>query len=115
MPNPTPRDSRAREPGKRRALSSEQYSRLAGDLRQHRRADRGRDPRAADQLAELRRARGIALDPFLDRRFRILVATARQELDPQLLEVAGQAGAQQPLPLVGGNEAPDLALRPIEP
>ena len=76
---------------------------------------RARDPRAADQLAELCDARGIALDPALDRRVGILVAAAREEIDPQLLEVAGQAGGQQPLPLVGGNEARDLLLRPVEP
>ena len=40
---------------------------------------------------------------------------AGQELDPQLLEIAREAGGEQSLPLVGRDEARDLLLRPIEP
>ena len=51
---------------------------------------------------------------LVDRTVRIVTAAPRQELDAQLLEIARQAGGQQPLPLVGGDEARDLLLRPVE-
>ena len=60
------------------------------------------------------RCAGSALDPIVDRPVGIVAAAARQEIDAQLLEIAREAGGQQPLPLVGGNEARDLLLRPVE-
>jgi len=72
-------------------------------------------PRAGDELTELLDPRPLLLDPFLDARIEHRAAAARQELDPELLEIARQAGGQQPLPLVGRDEAGDLLLRPVEP
>ena len=45
----------------------------------------------------------VALDPALDRLDRVGAARRDEELEPQLLEIAREAGGQQPLPLVGGR------------
>ena len=95
-------------------LTPEQNSSLARDLREHRRADMAFASRARDQLAELLDARPLPLDPVVDRAVELGAAAARQEIDPKLFEVAREAGGQQPLPLIGGNEARDLLLRPVE-
>ena len=54
------------------------------------------------------------LDPSIDALVEITAAAAGQEFDPQLLEIACEAGGEQPLPLVARHEAVDLLLRPIE-
>ena len=68
----------------------------------------------ADELAELGDAVTMLADPPFDAVVDVPAAAAAEELDAQLLEVAGKAGSQQPLPLVRRNEASELLLRPIE-
>ena len=67
-----------------------------------------------DQLTELVDAGALLLNPFVDRLGWVLVANPRQELDPKLLEIARQARGEESLPLIGGNEAGDLLLCPVE-
>ena len=98
-----------------RISAAEEDARLSGDLREHRRADMAlRCGRGATSSRNWSiRSPCFATHsstPSID----VLAAAPRQELDPQLLEIAREAGGQQPLPLVGGNEASDLLLRPIE-
>src|SRR6476659_7076846 len=96
-----------------RTSAAEQDPRLSGDLGEHRRADMSFGAGTSDQLPELVDPRAMRFDPVLDAGVGLAPA-ARQELDPKLLEIAREPGRQQPLPLVGGNEAGDLLLRPVE-
>src|SRR6476661_8921829 len=98
-----------------RILAGQQNSRLPRDLREHRRADMAFGAGARDEQSELVDPVLMPGDPFVDLRVELRSAQARQELDAQLLEVAGEAGGEQPLPLVRGHEARDLLLRPVEP
>ena len=66
-------------------------------------------------MAELLDARRLIGDPRLDRRGGIAAAALIDEIEPQLLEIARQAGGQQPFPLVGGLEMLGGIVRPIEP
>src|SRR6476660_8516923 len=97
-----------------RILAAEKDPRLPRDLREHRRADMSLDTRALNELAELVDPSSLLVDPFLYSRINIFAAAAREELDPQLLEVAGKPGGQQAFPLIGGDETRDLLLRPVE-
>src|SRR4029079_13547898 len=94
--------------------ASEQNSRLAGDLSEHRRAHMTFAPGARDQLPELVDAGLLAIDPIVHRRIELGTAAPRQEVDPKLLEIARQACGQQSFPLIGWNEAGNLLLRPVE-
>src|SRR5260221_11785908 len=107
-------DNPAREPGLQFASAAEQVPRLAGDLRQHRCADIALAARAPDKLTELVDAVAVAGNPLFDSAIDVATAAPAEELDAQLLEIAREAGRKQPLPLVGGNEAGDLLLRPVE-
>src|SRR5690349_14477528 len=71
--------------------------------------------RAADQPAELVDARLVLDHPMLDSGVDRLAAAAAEEVDAELLEIAGEARGQKPLPLIAGDKAGDLLLRPIEP
>ena len=55
-----------------------------------------------------------AVDPDIDRRERVVALAALEEIEPQLLEIAGEAGGEQPLPLVARLEAVGRVLRPVE-
>ena len=70
-------------------LAGEQDSRLTGDLREHRRADRSLGAGAGEQIAELGDAGSLAFNPLVDRDIGLLGPPPRQEVDAQLLEVAG--------------------------
>src|SRR5437763_4852933 len=108
-------DSPDREPGLQRASAAEQNPRLARDLREHRRADMAFAACATDELSELGNGRAMVGDPLLDAAIDVAAPAAAEEFNSQLLEVAREPGGEQPLPLVGGDEAGDLLLRPIEP
>src|SRR4051812_11310785 len=95
-------------------LAGEENPCLARDLGKHRRTHMAFGARTRDEHAELIEARTLPLDPLVDRPVRLLVAHPGQKLDPELLEVASTAGRLQPLPLMGGAEARDLLLRPVE-
>src|SRR5207253_1517496 len=69
---------------------------------------------AVDQAAELLDSWALAGDPLLDGGLGIALAAPLDEVEAELLEVAGQAGGEQPLPLVAGREAGRRALRPVE-
>ena len=98
----------------REGLTRQQHSRLGGDLGEHRRGrDRG-GPRALDGLAELLDARSLLDHPFVDGGLGIHALTAAEELETQLLEIAGQACGQQPFPLVARLEMVGGILRPVE-
>src|SRR6185312_3883697 len=97
-----------------RTSTPEKNPRLSGDLRKHRRARMTFSSRPAHKLPELVDPVAMPGDPFLNSVIDVRAAAARQEFDPQLLEIAGETGREQPLPLIGGHEARDLLLRPVE-
>ena len=70
--------------------------------------------RASDQPAELVDARLVLDDPMLDSGVDRLAPAAAEEIDAELLEIAGEACGQQPLPLIAGYVARDLLLGPIK-
>src|SRR6185437_16165994 len=69
---------------------------------------------AGDELPELVDTGAMLLDIAVDAIVEVASAAAREEVDPQLFEIARETGGEQPLPLVGGNEPSDLLLRPVE-
>lgn len=84
----------------RRWLPAQQSARLTGNFGQHRHIGRRRGLGALYQGAELADA-GAALDqPLLDMVRYVLAFAMGQEIEPDLLHVAGDARNQQPLPRV---------------
>ena len=75
-------------------LPAEQHARLAGDLREHRGGRDGSGARPIDQRAEGGDARAIAVEPMPDRRERVALAGAGQEIQAELLEIAREAGGE---------------------
>src|SRR6185437_9895086 len=113
-PSAMARDSPAREREWQAASAGEQDSRLGCDLSKHRRGHMALGARASDKISKVL-DRGLMLaDPLLDSLVDGPASAIAEEFDPELLEIAGQPGRQQPLPLIGGNEPRDLLLRPIE-
>src|SRR5205085_288230 len=88
--------------------------RLTRDLRKHRRADMSFAARSADEFAELIDALTMVGDPLLDAVINVGAAATPEKFNSKLLEVAREAGGEQPLPLVGSDEPGDLLLRPVE-
>jgi hypothetical protein len=69
-------------------LAREKNPRLARDLGEHRRADLPFRASASDQLPELGDPVALLGDPLIDSGVRSIAGGAREEFDPQLLEIA---------------------------
>ena len=96
------------------SLPPQQHPGLGGDLGEH---GGGGDRRVADAFddpAELLHPGALRGDPLVDRLGRLAPALPVEEVEAELLEVAGEAGGQQPLPLVARLEVVRRTLRPIE-
>ncbi len=70
---------------------------------------------AVDHRLELRDAGGIARQPRVDRALRILGSAPCEELQPQLLEIAGKSGDQQAFPGIRRRDPRGIGLCPVEP